>query len=279
MDTGGEVAQTRQLAQQNSILGGFGGRGIRFTPLALYLHPTLSACVRVCGRPLPGVSKLIYALAAVSDEKMSSVGTDVKTQATPDRDADSGKAKKGSKRSWKARILTWLLVTFACLLVAFFTIRWAGTATYRGKVQRVYEKGVEYRIEFADLGGKVRVVGNKEITFPYVKMDTADLHADLNRLSDSGDIVDLRVWGFRQAWFSMFPNAIDVTFVRSDAEQDRAKAGRIADEVLETLRQQGVLKGGDGVRPVVVEAIERGMKIPDKAIDAAAPASTEGGER
>lgn len=148
-----------------------------------------------------------------------------------------------------------------------------GTTTYRGKVQRVYEKGIEYRVEFADLEGEVHVIGNQEITFPYIKMDTADLHAALNRMSATGDIVDLRVWGFRQAWFSMFPNAIDVEFVRTDAEQLEARAGRIADEVLEELRGKSVLKGGDKVRPMVLDAVKRGMKVPASEVDQAAPAS------
>ncbi len=204
----------------------------------------------------------------MTEEKQAPVGSVSDFQQTTPGGASSGKEPK--RRSWKARIITWLVLLLLFLLLAFFFIRWAGTTTYRGKVQRVYEKGIEYRVEFADLEGRVHVIGNEEIKFPYIKMDTADLHAALNRLSTTGDIVDLRVWGFRQAWFSMFPNAIDVEFVRSDAEQLSARAGRITDEVLEELRLKGVLKGGDEVRPMVLNAVKRGMKVPASEVDEAA---------
>jgi Protein of unknown function (DUF1523) len=185
----------------------------------------------------------------------------------------AGQGGEPRRRSFKSRMLTRLALLTLFLMVAFFMIRWVGTSTYRGKVQRVYEQGIEYRVEFTDLDGGVHVIGNTEIKFPYFKLDTADLHAHLNRLSTTGDIVDIRVWGFRQSWFSIFPNAIDVTFVRSDTEQQEARAGRITDEVLQALSAKGVLKGGDEVRPAVLDAVKRGMKVPGSEVDQLAPAS------
>lgn len=168
------------------------------------------------------------------------------------------------KRSLRARLATYAAVFFAVLLVLFFSYRWAGTTTYRGTVQRVYEKGMEYRVEFTTLEGEVRVVGNAEIKFPYFKLDTADVHAELNRLSLTGDVVDLTVWGFRQAWLDMFPNVIEVTFVRSDEDRSRARAERVADAVIAKLREQNVLKGGESVKPGLVEAIATALSTPSQ---------------
>ena len=180
---------------------------------------------------------------------------------------DPQQAKKKSTsieaQSWKRRIVKWLAVSAVVLMALFFSVRWVGTTTYRGTVQRVYEKGAEYRVEFAELGGSVRVVGNSEIRFPYLKVNTADVHAELNRLSETGDIIDIRVWGLRQAWFDMFPNVVDIEFVRSDSDRRRAKAEKIADEVMKALTKREVLKGGEDVRADVIGAIEKGMRAPE----------------
>ncbi len=181
-------------------------------------------------------------------------------QETKAPGAEAGAQAK--KRSLRSRILTALALFFGLLLLLFFAYRWAGTSTYRGTVQRVYEKGLEYRVEFTTLEGEVRVIGNAEIRFPYFKLDTADVHANLNRLSLTGDVVDLKVWGFRQAWFDMFPNVVDVTFVRSDSDRNRARAERIADAVIEKLSSKGILKGGEGLRPDIIEAVEGAIQSP-----------------
>lgn len=164
-------------------------------------------------------------------------------------------APTSPKKPFKKRASTWLIGVVVLLFVAFFTYRWAGTSTYRGTVQRVYEKENEFRAEIVDLEGQVHVVGNKEITFPYFKLDTADLHADLNRLSKTRDVVDVKVWGFRFTWFSVFPNVIETEFVMSRQDRDRKRAERIADAVLESLRNKGLLKGGEGVRDDVVRIV------------------------
>lgn len=152
--------------------------------------------------------------------------------------------------------LKWLAIVVALTLLGLFLYRSAGTSTYRGTVQRVYEKQAEYRVEFAELDGNVHVVGNDEARFPYFKTNTADLHAKLNQLSRSGDIVDLKVWGFRHSWLSMFPNVVGVTHVQSASARQLARAEQIADAVISTLANRDALKKRDeDTRQAVVEAV------------------------
>ena len=164
-------------------------------------------------------------------------------------------APTSPQKPFKKRATTWLLGAVALLLVGFIVYRWAGTSTYRGTVQRVYEKENEFRAEIVDLEGHVHVVGNKEITFPYFKLDTADLHADLNRLSKTRDVVDVKFWCFRFTFVSVFPNVIETEFVMSRQDRDRKRSERIADAVLESLRNKGHLKGGEGVRDDIVRVV------------------------
>lgn len=159
------------------------------------------------------------------------------------------------KKSWKQRLLLWTLGILGVLLVLFFAYRWAGTSTYRGSIQRVYETNHDFRTELVDLDGNVHVLGNQEIKFPYFKLDTADLHAKLNRLAQTRDIVDVKVWGFRMSWFSTFPNLIDVEFVVSRQERNRKRAEDAADAVIRNLQDRGFLKAGDNVRDDLVQII------------------------
>ncbi len=162
-------------------------------------------------------------------------------------------------RPFKQRAMIWLGVAALGFLAFFLTYRWAGTSTYRGTVQRVYEQSNDYRAEIVDLEGNTHVVGNREIMFPYFKLNTADLHADLNRLSKTHDLVEVTVWGFRLSWFSIFPNLIDTTFVMSRQDRDQKRAERIADAVLERLNQKGLLKGNES-RGEVIDAVKGSLE-------------------
>lgn len=172
---------------------------------------------------------------------------------------DSTGEKKGSTKRF---LIKWSLIVGAVLVLGFFVYRGLGTTHYRGTVQRVYEQQDEYRVEFVDSEGKVHVAANREIRFPYFKLDTADLHAELNRYSQTHDIVEARVWGFRFSWISMFPNVIEVAFVRSNADTERMRAENAADAVIAQLKSEGILKGGEHVRPGIVSAITEGLKKP-----------------
>lgn len=167
------------------------------------------------------------------------------------------------KRSFKQRALIWLLAFLGVLLVVFLVYRWAGTSVYRGTVQRVYETGSEYRTELVDLKGNVHVFGNGDIKFPHFKMDTADLHAELNRLSKTRDVVDLTVWGFRMSWFSTFPNIVGAEFVMSRQERDRKRAELVTDSVLRVLLDKNLIKGGDGIKEDLVRAVEESLGAPE----------------
>jgi len=164
-------------------------------------------------------------------------------------------------RSWKRFFIKWAILLGFFLTSAFFAYRWLGTSTHRGSVERVYETNAEYRVEFVSLDGEVYVFGNKDTSFPYLKMDTADLHAELNGLAKSGAIVDVRVWGFRQSWFSLFPNVVDAKHVRSASARRRIESTVIAEEVLAELRTADLVEEGDDVRRRVISAVEKGIEV------------------
>src|SRR5690606_19624196 len=164
------------------------------------------------------------------------------------------------KVSFKRRLVLWLVLLTAFCLLGLMAVRWAGSTTLRGTVERVYEKQAEYRVEFTELDGTVHVVGNQEIHFPFFKVDTADVQARLNRLAKTKDVVDLKIWGLRIAWFSLFPNIVDIDFVRSDSERRRAQASDITEAVIQSLKKQGVLRGGEGVRDELLKAVEETLK-------------------
>ncbi|HSC88195.1 MAG TPA: DUF1523 family protein [Polyangiaceae bacterium] len=179
----------------------------------------------------------------------------VNQAATP---AVSQAAVPPAKRPFKQRALIWLSIAVTAFVVFFIVYRWGGTSVYRGTVQRVYEQSNDYRAEIVDLEGNTHVVGNREIMFPYFKLNTADLHADLNRLSKTHDIVEVRVWGFRLSWFSIFPNLIDTTFVMSRQDRDQQRAERIADAVVERLQQKGLLKDA-AAKGEIVDAVKTSL--------------------
>lgn len=160
---------------------------------------------------------------------------------------------------WKWRALFWLFLLSSVCFCALMALRWAGSTELRGTVERVYEKQAEYRVEFTELDGTVHVVGNQEIHFPFFKVDTADVQAELNRLARTKDIVDLKIWGLRIPWFSLFPNIVDVEFVRSDSDRRRAQATEITEAVLRTLRNQGIIRGGEDVREALIKTIEESL--------------------
>lgn len=165
--------------------------------------------------------------------------------------------------SFGKRLRNWTLIGGGALLVLFLLYRWAGTSHDRGVVQRVYEKDSIFRVEYVDLDGTVHVAENRDIMMPYVKFDTADLHAELSRMAATQDVVDLTVWGFRFEWFSVFPNVVGVEFVRSAADRQRLRAEQLADVTLGILREKGLLKGGEGVRGELVEGLQAALAIPE----------------
>lgn len=165
--------------------------------------------------------------------------------------------------SFGKRLRNYALMGTAVLVALFFLYRWAGTSHDRGVVQRVYEKDSIFRVEYVDLDGTVHVAENRDVMLPYVKFDTADLHAELSRMATTKDVVDLTVWGFRFEWFSVFPNVVGVEFVRSAADRQRLRAEQLADVTLGILRDKGLLKGGEGVRGELVEGLEKALAIPE----------------
>lgn len=169
-------------------------------------------------------------------------------------------AKKGADSkppTWKQRLLRWSLLVVGVLLLLFFLVRLVGTTHHTGTVERVYEKGSEYRVEFWDERGKVHVVGNEDVRFPYFKLDTADLHAELNRFAKTGDLVELKVWGFRTTWLSMFPNAISVELLESGEAREERRARALAKVIEAELKNRGALKEGVQVQDAIVDAIVR----------------------
>jgi hypothetical protein len=187
----------------------------------------------------------------------------------------SPKGNNASPTSWTRRLLNWMGFTFGSLLLLFVIYRWLGTSTVRGTVQRVYEKDARFLIEFVDASGNVTVVENEPIRFPHFKASTEDLHADLHRYSQTGDIVDLTTWGIRASFMDVFPNAVDVDFVKSNQAAKQLQAERIARLVINELLDQGVLRRGDAseeTRRKISHVIEKALITPASDEEKSPPA-------
>ncbi len=166
------------------------------------------------------------------------------------------------KGSFKRAFIKWTLFLITALVAIFFVYRWAGTHEEVGTIQRVYENHAEYRIEFADEEGEVTVIGNNDIQFPYVKLDAADLHAELHRLAESGDTVRLTIWGFRQSWLSMFPNVLDIEILSTKEEKIAARATQLKEKVVEMMKRKGVLPEQEGFQDDLQRTLEESLSQP-----------------
>ena len=166
------------------------------------------------------------------------------------------------KGSFKRGLLKWIALLLIAAGVLFMSYRWAGTNEYIGTVQRVYESQSDYRIEFAEESGEVIVVGNNDIQFPYVKLDSADLHAELHRLAESGDTVSLSIWGFRQSWLSVFPNVLDIEILSTKKEKIAARAAQLNEAIVEMMRRKGVLPEQDGFKEDLQRSLEETLAQP-----------------
>ncbi len=166
------------------------------------------------------------------------------------------------KSSFKRGLIKWTLIVLVAAAALFFVYRWSGTNDYVGVVQRVYESQSDYRIEFAEDSGEVLVVGNNDIKFPYMKLDSADLHAELHRLAESGDTVRLSIWGFRQSWLSTFPNVLDVELLSTQKERISARAVQLNNAIEEMMRRKGVLPKQDGFKEDLQRTLEDTLAQP-----------------
>jgi hypothetical protein len=143
-------------------------------------------------------------------------------------------------------------------------IRYVPTSTYEGQVQRVYEKSLEYRVEFVTDDGEVRVFNNMEQRFPYLKFDTADLQANLQRFQREGDTVRIKVWGIRSAVLSSFPNVVDVERVRAGSSLRQARNARVTSAVLAELRAMQLVPAGREAE--VEQRMSRAVEVASQAL-------------
>lgn len=185
-------------------------------------------------------------------------------------------------RTFKQKALRLSLIVFGSLLLAFLLYRWAGTSVLLGHVQRVYEKGNGYKIEFVEKSGEVSVLENTPIRFPHFKLETADLQAQLHHFSETGDIIELKVWGLRLSWLEYYPNAIEAEFVSSNEDRRKAQVQAISYGVMNELIDQGVVTRGpesEKVRPGLEAAISRGLKEPSSSNSPPSSPSPDGDEK
>lgn len=164
---------------------------------------------------------------------------------TTNDSSTSSEAGRVSRVPFGKRLLRWTLAMLVSVVLLAFSYRWAGTTTLRGSVQRVYEKEAHYRVEFIESSGEVHVLENEVTTFPYFKSDSADLQAALHRYARTGDIVDVKAWGFRASFLSVFPNIVEVDFVRSGAERQEARTRLVTQAVIDELIDQGIVRRGE----------------------------------
>jgi len=150
--------------------------------------------------------------------------------------------KSGPSAMQRVRRFIYGMLLFALLVV--LGIRYAPTSSYEGQVQRVYEKALEYRVEFVTSDGEVRVFNNLEQRFPYLKFDTADLQANLEKFQREGDTIRITVWGIRSAMLSMFPNVVGVERLQPGSNLREARNARVTDAVLSELRAMQLVPVG-----------------------------------
>lgn len=180
------------------------------------------------------------------------------------------------KAPWTRRFLHGVAFVFGTLFLLVLIYRWIGTSTVRGTVQRVYEKDARFLIEFVDASGNVTVVENEPIRFPHFKTSTEDLHADLHRYSQTQDTVDLTTWGIRAAFMDVFPNAVDVDFVKSNQVAKKMQAERVTRVVINELIDQGFLRRTDATeetRRNLTRVIEKALAPPAEGEHENAPPS------
>jgi len=153
----------------------------------------------------------------------------------------SEQASPEKKGSFKSKAIKWGAILLGILLLIFMSIRWVGTGHYVGTISRVYEKTSEYRIEMKLADGSVHVFNNREMRFPYLKFDTANVQAEAQDFQRTQDIVKVTGFGFRNELFSWFPNAVNIELVAHSREAHRAKAEAIADATLQMLSADNAL--------------------------------------
>lgn len=142
------------------------------------------------------------------------------------------------------RVRRWTFGFLFLVLGGVVLARYVPSSTYEGQVQRVYEKALEYRVEFVTSDGEVRVFNNLEQRFPYLKFDTADLQANLERFQREGDTIRITVWGIRSAMLSSFPNVVGVERLRSGSSVREARNARVTAAVLSELRAMQLVPVG-----------------------------------
>ncbi len=203
--------------------------------------------------------------AAAEGASQADPGGKAPTAGVPKNESSAPKTSAPLPRkssNLKSKLLIGAGSIFLGLVLLFFVIRWLGTSTLTGTIQKVYDNAPEYRIEFAELDGDTHVLGNQNLAFPYFKTDADDLHAELNRMALEGNVIALRVWGYRGTWLGFFPNVIAFELIESGEERLRRRAERIADAVIASLKNRGALRPEVDARPLVIEAVERAEAQP-----------------
>jgi len=102
--------------------------------------------------------------------------------------------------------------------IVFLLLGWGGCkgckfvaeGEYSGTVQRASDVKVdeEYRVEFL-IDEEIRVFKNVD-SWMYWKRNSANMQAKLNQYADKKTPVTITTWGWRNSWFSWFPNIVRV---------------------------------------------------------------------
>lgn len=166
--------------------------------------------------------------------------------------------------STRARLKRYAIVTGVVVLLLIVLYRWLPTSTYQGTVQRVYEKVGEYRVEMYTEDGEVRVFTNSEMRFPYLKFNTADLQANLDRAVREGDLVQIGVWGIRSSFLSTFPNIVRFKVLSSGDAVRRGRTDRIVRAVMSELRARQLVPAGDEaeLEDALIQVVEEAESPP-----------------
>lgn len=120
-------------------------------------------------------------------------------------------ATKQKSKTWLwTKVMGLAFLVFLVLWGLLSLVRWSAEGTYVGTVQRAYEKAGEYRVEFNVEGQEDPLVFTNEDSWLYFKRNSGDVHAKLNQFADQKAKVELKSWGWRNSWFSWFPNVVKI---------------------------------------------------------------------
>jgi len=119
--------------------------------------------------------------------------------------------KSGKKRKTKYYLVLGIIVLSFLAWGGCKGCQYVGQDECTGTVQRadVTKVDGEYRVEFLIDEDDIRVFKNVDSSL-YWKTNSADVQAQLGRYAENKKKITVTTWGWRNTWFSWFPNIVRI---------------------------------------------------------------------